>query len=71
MTRIRISIAGAIAGITGMVLPAIAGASTYDLSGATDSVTAQITSSLVYILPVAGGLLALFVGWRIVKRFVH
>jgi hypothetical protein len=62
---------GSVAAIAALVLPAIAGASTFDLSPATDSVQSQITASLVYILPVAGGLLALFIGWKLVKRFTH
>lgn len=40
----------------------------YDLDPVTDAITAQITASLPVILPIAGGLIALFVAWRLVKR---
>jgi len=45
-----------------------ANAVAYDLSPVTDGITAQITALLPVVLPVAGGIIALFVGWRLLKR---
>ncbi len=40
----------------------------YSLGPVTDGITDQITATLPVILPVAGGLIALFVAWRLIKR---
>jgi cell division protein FtsX len=45
-----------------------AAAQAYDLAPVTTGITDQITAVLPIILPVAGGLIALFVGWRLIKR---
>jgi hypothetical protein len=45
-------------------------ATAYDLSDAVSGVSDQITSTLGDVLPVAGGLIALTVGWRVLRRFV-
>jgi uncharacterized membrane protein YozB (DUF420 family) len=42
----------------------------YDLSPVTTDIVSQIQAVLTDVLPIAGGILALFVGWRLVKRFV-
>ncbi len=43
----------------------------YSLSGATDGVQSQVSAVLVDVLPVAGGIIALFIGWKILKRMVR
>ncbi len=49
-------------------LTAAANATAYDLSPVTTGITEQITALLPIVLPVAGGIIALFVGWRLLKR---
>jgi len=49
-------------------LAASANAVAYDLAPVTTGITDQITALLPIVLPVAGGLIALFVGWRLIKR---
>jgi hypothetical protein len=43
---------------------------TYDFAPAADGVTPQITSVLTVVLPLAGSLLALTLGWRLLRKFV-
>ena len=43
---------------------------TYDLAPAASGITSQITAVLTVILPIAGGLMALMIGWRLLKRMV-
>ncbi|MBA3842203.1 MAG: hypothetical protein H0X39_06240 [Actinobacteria bacterium] len=64
-------VAVAVVALGALVLVPFAGATTFDLSPATTSITAQITSTLPYVLGVGGSLLAIFIGWRLVKRFTH
>jgi hypothetical protein len=45
-------------------------AATYDVSPAGTGVTDQVQAVLTIVLPIAGGILALMVGWRLFKRFV-
>lgn len=45
-----------------------ANAAAYNLDPVTTGITEQITATLPVILPVAGGLIALFVAWRLIKR---
>jgi hypothetical protein len=64
-----------VSGLTAVFALAIAGAAfattdTYDLSPAATGITDQITSVLTVVLPIAGGLIALMLGWRLLKRFV-
>ena len=40
------------------------------IQGAVDQVTAQVGASLPITLPLAGGLLAVGIGWRFAKRFL-
>lgn len=44
---------------------------TYDLSPAASGITDQISAVLLVVLPIAGGLLALTIGWKLLKRFVR
>lgn len=41
------------------------------LGAAATTVTGQVNGALPVALPVGGGILAIFVGWRIFKRFVR
>ncbi len=41
-----------------------------DYSAISTSVTAEITPALTAVVPIAGTLLAIGVGWKFVKRFV-
>lgn len=40
------------------------------IQGAVDQVTAQVGASLPIVLPIAGGLLAIGIGWKFAKRFI-
>lgn len=46
-------------------------AATYPLSGVTTGFTDQLTNAVTAALPIAGPIIALFVGWRVFKRLVH
>jgi hypothetical protein len=49
----------------------IAGATaTYDISTLTSGVVEQVQASLATVLPIAGGLLALGVGFKLMRRLV-
>lgn len=41
------------------------------LTDAVSQITAEISGALPVALPVGGGIIALFLGWRIFKRFVR
>lgn len=41
------------------------------LSDAAAQVTAQVGDALPVALPIGGGIMALFIGWRIFKRFAR
>lgn len=67
--------AGKVAGLGSfltLALTQVAGATgtSYDLSGATSGITDQVTAVLTTVLPVAGGLIALFIGWKVLRRMV-
>jgi hypothetical protein len=40
------------------------------IQAAVDQVTAQVGASLPIVLPIAGGLLAIGIGWKFAKRFI-
>ena len=44
--------------------------SVVDYSGIGTSITAELSPALVAVVPIAGTILAIAVGWKIVKRFV-
>lgn len=44
---------------------------TYDMSGVSTSFTGQIQNAVTTALPIAGPILALFVGWKVLKRLVR
>jgi len=52
----------------GVTSQALAQATSYDLSPATDGIVSQVTSILVTVLPIAGGLLALTIGWKLLRK---
>jgi mannose/fructose/N-acetylgalactosamine-specific phosphotransferase system component IIC len=54
--------------VLGVVSPSFAAA--YDFTPAVDGVTAQITGVLTTALPIAGGLIALAVGWKLIRKMV-
>lgn len=41
---------------------------TYSLAPATDGIVSQVTGVLTTVLPIAGGLLALTIGWKLLKK---
>lgn len=41
------------------------------LAGVVTAITEQVGGALPVVLPVAGAILAVTIGWRIVKRFVR
>lgn len=51
-----------------LVAEAASAQASYDLSPATDGIVSQITSVLATVLPIAGGLLALTIGWKLLKK---
>jgi hypothetical protein len=46
------------------------GSAAYDLSGVSTGFTDQVLNAVTTALPIAGPILALFVGWRVMKRLV-
>jgi len=64
----RVSLVAALTALFALSLVAIGNAVPYDLDPVTDGVTAQIADSLPAILLVGGGLIGVFVIWRIIKR---
>lgn len=58
--------------LVAVATPSIASADpvAYDLGDASAGVAGQITSVLTDVLPVAGGLIALAVGWKLLRRMV-
>jgi len=64
----RAMIVAAVSSLLVVGLAASANAAAYDLAPVTTGITDQITALLPIVLPVAGGILALFVGWRLIKR---
>ncbi len=70
MTNIRAKIAS-FALVAFVVMAEVASAQTgqnYSLAPATDGIVSQITSVLATVLPIAGGLLALTIGWKLLKK---
>lgn len=59
-----------LASLSALVYAGIAGATTYDLSPATDAVSNQFSSTLTIVLPIAGALLAVVIAWRFLRRVV-
>jgi len=47
---------------------AVATNHTYSLAPATDGIVEQVKSVLLTILPIAGGLIALTIGWKLLKK---
>lgn len=72
VTRRNSMIAAATIGLGTVLVPgqalAAAGDATYSLSGATDGIVSQVQGVLTTVLPIAGGLIALAIGWKLLKR---
>lgn len=66
--KLSIYVGSALAAVATAV-PAFA-AGVVDYSAIGTSVTAEITPALTAVVPIAGTLLAIGVGWKFVKRFV-
>jgi hypothetical protein len=69
----RRNVIGALMVATGSALTASTQAlavAEYDLTPATTGIKEQIAAVLTVVLPIAGGVVALFVGWKMLKRFV-
>jgi hypothetical protein len=68
MTNIRARLA-AFSLVAFVVMAEAASAQTsYSLAPATDGIVSQVTSVLATVLPIAGGLLALTIGWKLLKK---
>jgi len=70
LTGRYLSLYCAVGAVMALGFASVASAEPYDLSGATDGVVAQVTDVLTSVLPIAGGIIALFVGWKILRRMV-
>jgi hypothetical protein len=54
-----------------MLLYGLLATATYDFSGVSDGFVDQIKSVLSVGLPIGAAIVALLVGWRIMKRFMN
>lgn len=72
-TRIVAALGATLAAVVALLVGADASmaAATYDLAPVASGITDQVQAALTVILPIAGGILALFVGWRVLKRIVR
>jgi hypothetical protein len=53
-----------------VLVASLYGTATYDLSGVSTGFSDQVLNAVTTALPIAGPILALFVGWRVMKRIV-
>lgn len=51
-----------------LIAESAAAQANYSLAPATEGIVSQITSVLATVLPIAGGLLALTIGWKLLKK---
>ena len=65
---IGLATAGAAASLS--VPTAAKAAAMVDYSGLSTSVTTELTAALTVVVPLAGTVLAAFMGWKFVKRFL-
>ncbi len=66
-TRYRVAVIVAVC--SAFAAPAAASASaTYDLSGVSSNFTAQVLNAVTTALPIGAAIMALFVGWRVIRR---
>jgi len=70
MKKLIVSV-GAVALLAVVVAQSALASATYDFSAVSTGFTAQLQGALTTALPIAAGVLALFVGWKIIKRFVR
>ena len=62
----------ALVAMASMAIVSTAGATApYDFSGVGTSVSDQVSNAFDFALPIGGAIIALFVGWRVLKRLVH
>jgi len=64
--RLAVGVSTVVTGV--LVTAGQALATPYDMADVTSGFGAQITEAVTTALPVAGTILAFFVGWKIVKR---
>lgn len=57
--------------VVSAVMAGMFGTAAYQLSGVTAGFTDQLQEAVTIALPIAGGVVALFVGWRVFKRLSH
>jgi hypothetical protein len=68
--RLGLALAGCVVAAVSMV--ALAGATApYNFTDATTSFTDELDSAFTVALPLGGGIVALFVGWKVMKRLLH
>jgi hypothetical protein len=61
-----------IAVVGALSVVSVAGATaTYDFTSAGSGFTAEIGNAFTVALPIGAAIVALFVGWRVLKRLVH
>lgn len=68
--RLSLFVASLLAFAVGFAAPAGATAQ-YDLTPVTTSITSELQANIPVILGIVGGLIALGVGMRLVKKFTH
>jgi membrane protein implicated in regulation of membrane protease activity len=69
--RKRLIVLGLLALGALLIVPAAFASAAYDLSSVSTGFTAQIANAVTTALPIAGPVVALFVGWRVFKRLSH
>jgi hypothetical protein len=70
-TKLTLALGTAAISMLAIAGSAFAAAPAYDLAPVATPFSDEITGVLTTVLPIAGGLLALMVGWKVFKRFAR
>jgi uncharacterized membrane protein len=72
MRKLHRAYVGLAVAATSLIVTALASASAaYPLTGVSTGFVDQLTNAVTTALPIAGPIIALFVGWKVFKRLVR